>query len=428
MSKQVVNMLLSNLKCHPRNDEFFSDMEEEKFELFKESIVRDGIITPLVISADFTIISGHQRYKAAQELGLKKVPVIVDYNLENEDDMVEKLISSNFQRMKNDPVKQGRWIAEYERLKGVRQGSAGRVSLEQDNLVPKITQKDIANELGITVETLQKLKRLNTILPEFRDIISEGRISATTGFKLIARLSEEEQHNLLAALPEAQKFTQAQVQSYVDQIRGLEAQNASLSAEKEAAMADADRWKEEAVEATKAVQGGGDTKRYMDMKYAKDAAEEKYRTEHEDFVKYRKEIAKQSLEWEKKLKEAESKASRIPETVEVEVIKEVEVVPDDYERLKEVEALYNQFVKYNTLDRSEVHFLGTPEEEQRNFEARYSDFLGGITSDFEGLAAEKDRLCKMPPDHQRYFVDQMSRIMEIIQEVLPELNITKEVA
>lgn len=426
MSQQVENMLLSNLKCHPRNDEFFSNVEGEEFERLKQSIQELGILTPLRISADMTIISGHQRYRAAQELGLAKVPVVMDYDLENEDEKLVQLIAANFGRMKNDPVKQGRWIAEYERLRGVRRGNNqfNRVH----NNCESISQEVIAKELGVHVNTLVNLKRLNTLLPEIQEIISDGRISATTGFKLVARLSEDEQHELLSLLPEAQRFTQSQVQEYVDQIRGLEAKNASLEAAKAEAMQDAQKWKEDAVEATKAVNESADPSRYMEMKNAKDAAEGKYRDEHEAFVQYRKEMAKQSLEWEKKLKEAEAKASRIPESVEVEVIKEVKVVPDDYEHLKEVEALYNQFVKYNTLDRSEVHFLGTPEEEQRNFEARYSDFLGGITSDFEGLAAEKDRLCKMPPDHQRYFVDQMSRIMEIIQEVLPELNITKEVA
>lgn len=425
MSQSVENILLSNLKCHPRNDEFFSNVEGEEFERLKQSIQELGILTPLRISADMTIISGHQRYRAAQELGLAKVPVVMDYDLENEDEKLVQLIAANFGRMKNDPVKQGRWIAEYERLRGVRNGG-DRKSVGNNSRL--ITQEDIAAELGVDTTTLRNLKRLNTLLPEIQEIISDGRISATTGFKLIARLSEDEQHELLSLLPEAQRFTQAQVQEYVDHIRELEGQNASLTVQKEAAEEDAEKWMSEAVEAAKTINESADSKRYMEMKNAKDDAEGKYRDEHESFVRYRKEMAKQSIEWEKRLKEAEAKASRIPETVEVEVVKEVEVIPDDYEHLKEIEALYNKFHEYNNLDRSEVRFLGTPEEEQRNFEARYSDFLGGITSDFEGLAAEKDRLCKMPSDHQRYFVDQMSRIMEIIQEVLPELNITKEVA
>lgn len=426
MSQQVMKLDISVLRPHPRNDEFFSNVEGEEFNRLKESIKELGILTPLRVAKDMTIISGHQRYRAAQELGLEDLPVIVDESLKDDDEKVVQLIAANFGRMKNDPIKQGKWIAEYERLRGIRNGG-DRKSV--GNNFRLITQEDIAAELGVDTRTLRNLKSLNTLLPELKDIISEGRISATTGFKLIARLSEDEQHDLLAMLPEAtKKFTQAEVQKYVDHIRGLEDENASLEARKKAAEEEAEKWKEDAVAATKAVKEGADSSRYMEMKDAKDAAEEKYRTEHEDFVKYRKDMAKQSLEWEKKLKEAETKASRIPETVEVEVIKEVEVVPNDYERLKEVEALYNQFVKYNTLDRSEVHFLGTPEEEQRNFEVRYSDFLGGITSDLEGMVAEKDKLCKMPSDFQRFFSEQMSRIVEIIQEVLPELNNTKEVA
>lgn len=417
MSQQVVNMLLSNLKCHPRNDEFFSDMEEEKFELFKESIVRDGIITPLVISADFTIISGHQRYRAAQELGLKKVPVIVDYNLENEDDMVEKLISSNFQRMKNDPVKQGRWIAEYERLRGVRQGSA-RQKVDQHN-VGQVSQEDIARELGVTTITLQRLKSLNTILPELQDIISEGRISATTGFKLIARLSVDEQHELLAALPETQKFTQTQVQSYVDQIRGLEAQNATLAAEKEAAVQDAQNWKKDAVEATKAVNESADPSRYMEMKNAKDAAEGKYRDEHEAFVRYRKDMAKQSIEWEKKLMEAEAKASRIPE--------QVEVYPEDYKELQGIKEKYEALTS-RMIHSKDVTDFTAGVSGLVSFQSRFQNYVCAFVSDFRGLLLEKQQLSNMSDSVQSQFSEDLEEIVSIANEMLAQLNNTKEVA
>ena len=421
MSQQVINLPLPGLKCHPRNDEFFSNVEGEEFNRLKQSIQELGILTPLRVSADMTIISGHQRYRAAKELGFIEVPVIVDKGLVNDDEKVVQLIAANFGRMKNDPVKQGRWIAEYERLRGVRRGNNQHTSMPNNSVS---SQKILAEELGVSVDTLQNLKKLNDIIPEFREIISDGRISATTGFKLVARLSVDEQHELLNLLPENEKLTQSKVQTYIKQISGLETENASLKTNNKDAEDVANHWKIEAQNAKDAIEAGSDSEKYLEMVDKTAEANETARIKSEEA--YRLKIQVEELQ--NKLEEATKPTPPVIRTEIKEVIKEVKVIPDDYEHLKKMEAIYNKFHEYNNLDPSKVGFLGTPEEEQRNFEARYSDFLGGITSDFEGLAAEKDRLCKMPSDHQRYFVDQMSRIMEIIQEVLPELDITKEVA
>ena len=418
MSQSVENMLLSNLKCHPRNDEFFSNVEGEEFERLKQSIQELGILTPLRISADMTIISGHQRYRAAQELGLAKVPVVMDYDLENEDEKLVQLIAANFGRMKNDPVKQGRWIAEYERLRGIRNG--GDRKSERHN-VALISQEDIAAELGVDVRTLQRLKSLNTLLPELQDIISEGRISATTGFKLVARLSKDEQHELLSLLPEAQRFTQSQVQKYVGQIRGLEAKNASLEASKTTAEGEAERWKKEAVAATKAVNESADSSRYMEMKNDKDAAEGKYRKEHEAFVKYRKEMAKQSLEWERKLKEAEAKAERVPDTVEIEV------APADYEELRDYKAKYEELTA-TMCNRTDVTDFTAGVSGLVSFQSRFQNHVCAFVSDFRGLLFEKQQLLNMPESVQSQFAEDLEEIISIAHEMLAQIDHTKEVA
>lgn len=415
MSQQVMRFDISVLRPHPRNDEFFSNIEGEEFNRLKESIKELGILTPLRVAKDMTIISGHQRYRAAQELGLEDLPVIVDESLKDDDEKVVQLIAANFGRMKNDPVKQGRWIAEYERLRGVRQGSAYQKAGR--NNFAQVSQEDIAAELGVDSRTLQNLKKLNTLLPEIQEIISEGRISATTGFKLIARLSESEQHELLASLPEAQKLTQSQVQSYVDQIRGLKAQNATLSAEKEAAEKDANRWKEEAVEAARAVKESDDPERYLSMKDKLSEANDKYRKEHEDFVAYRKEMAKQSLEWERKLSEAKSQASRTPDTV----------YPDDYEELQDYKEKYIELTK-RMCNRSDVTDFTAGTSGAKSFYLRFENSIGGFLSEFRGLLDEKHQLSKMSTNDQKRFADDLEEIVAIACEMLEELNHTKEVA
>ena len=212
----ITNISVDILKVHPRNTEFFDDISGEEYERFKKSIETDGLLSPLVVAPDMTIISGHQRLKACRELGYKTVPVIIQESIEDDDDKLRKLIAANFGRLKNDPIKQSKLITEYEKLCGVRRGSAGKRSLEPNNSVPK--QSDIAKQLGVTVDTLQNLKRLQTLSPDLQEIISSGQLTPTTGFKILAKLSESEQQQLLSMLPAAKKLTQAQVQEYVDQL------------------------------------------------------------------------------------------------------------------------------------------------------------------------------------------------------------------
>lgn len=147
-----------------------------------------------MIAPDMTIISGHQRYKACKDLGINLVPVIIREDLVDEDEKLKKLLATNFGREKNDPVKQGRVYEKYERLCGVRQGSAGN---SQRQFVGGVTQSQIAKELGVDVKTLQRLKKLNTLAPELQELISDGTVKYTTALNVWAKLSNDEQVRLI---------------------------------------------------------------------------------------------------------------------------------------------------------------------------------------------------------------------------------------
>ena len=81
------------------------------------------------------------------------------------DQKLELLLVANFGRSKNDPIKQGKVYQEYEKLCGVRQGSnnpKGTIIGEADNR-PHVTLEQIANELGVDVRMLQRIKSLQTL-------------------------------------------------------------------------------------------------------------------------------------------------------------------------------------------------------------------------------------------------------------------------
>ena len=69
-------------------------------------------MTPLLISDDDKILSGHRRYACAEKLDIKEVPVIVS-PLKKELDIEEALIHANIQRQKT----REQIAREYEKLK-----------------------------------------------------------------------------------------------------------------------------------------------------------------------------------------------------------------------------------------------------------------------------------------------------------------------
>lgn len=101
----------SQLRPHAENAHIYGDNADGEL---IESIRGKGILTPLLITKDNRIISGHRRWEAARRLNLASVPVTV-FGSGDELDILEALIDSNRQRQKtNEQI--GR---EYETLKRV---------------------------------------------------------------------------------------------------------------------------------------------------------------------------------------------------------------------------------------------------------------------------------------------------------------------
>ncbi|MBW9154890.1 hypothetical protein [Clostridium tagluense] len=81
---------------------------------------------------------------------------------------MKKLLAANFGRLKNNPVKQGKVYSEYERLSGITHGG----SRPKNSVL--ITQSEIAKQLGISVDTIQNLKKLQTLLTQ--KIVQKGKL------------------------------------------------------------------------------------------------------------------------------------------------------------------------------------------------------------------------------------------------------------
>lgn len=166
-----------------------------------------------------TVISGHQRLKACKDLNIEFIPAIMRGNLVNENEKLKVLLAANFGRAKNDEAKMRKIAVRYVELCGGTRG--GDRKSKDDNRTLKL--EEIAKQLGISTATLKELLAIDRKLtPEIKELIDNGTISKTTASKLLTKLTQEEQKELLLEFGEDilnGLATQIQIQKYIDEIK-----------------------------------------------------------------------------------------------------------------------------------------------------------------------------------------------------------------
>lgn len=221
MSKEILQLSTNALKIHPRNSEFFDDVSGEDYERFKSSIENEGILTPLVVAPDMTLISGHQRLHAAKDLKLATVPVIINENLIDDNMKLRALIASNFGRLiyTNSP-KWTKATAEYVKLVGYKNGDNQYTDRESPGETPKKSWDDIAKELGMSRAKLARAIAIENKLSEpLKEFFYSGEIGFKVAADILSSLSKEEQTAILEKLDTGQKYSAKQIQSYIDDIK-----------------------------------------------------------------------------------------------------------------------------------------------------------------------------------------------------------------
>lgn len=220
---------VNELKEHPMNTYYFDNMSGEKWKEFIKSVETSGVIEPIICNQAKTIISGHQRYRACLELKIEEV--LCDIRIyDDEQQELKDLIETNIRQrgdISSSSLKMGRIIKTLEECYGVRQGSAGK---SDRTLSDGKSQKDIAEELGMNQSTYTKTKKLLELIPELQEMLEQGKLSASVGSRILARLSPEEQKEVLEDLgvDGLSEKTQAQLKEYVSKLQQKERENEQL--------------------------------------------------------------------------------------------------------------------------------------------------------------------------------------------------------
>lgn len=214
---------ITDLKPHPMNEYYFDDIQGDGWNDLLQSVRTSGVTNAITVTNDGTIISGHQRVRACNLLGIEEIPAhVVEYTPEEmaKHKDVKDLIESNLKQRvpgNSNPVKLGRCFAFLEGYYNVKEGRPSK-KLQNDFVVSK-SQQDIANEAGVTTVTIQNYKRLASSIPEMQELLNTGKVTPTTALAIMRQLSEEEQREFAQKVADEKRVSSRIADDYIASIK-----------------------------------------------------------------------------------------------------------------------------------------------------------------------------------------------------------------
>lgn len=188
---QIVDINIDLLDNSPLN--FFSKLNNSKFNELKQSIADLGLLNPIIVrptsNGRYEILAGRNRVDACKELNITKIPSIIK-NVDDDD--AEEIISDTnvAQRDELKPLEIARAYEIKARQIGKRQGKKSSDG-EKFNYLEKIGE-----EFKVSGATVGRYLRLNNLIPELKEKLTNDNITALTGFEL-GLLDQKTQKNFL---------------------------------------------------------------------------------------------------------------------------------------------------------------------------------------------------------------------------------------
>ena len=173
--------------------------DDESMDELVESIKERGLIQPIIIrpveDGMYEMVSGHRRKRAFEIAGYEKIPARVKEM--SRDEAILSMVDSNLQRETVLPSEKAR--AYKMRLDAMkRQGKRTDLTLSPAGTKLRSDQR-LAEEVGESRNQIQRLIRLNYLVPEMLDLVDEGKVAMRPGVE-ISYLPEEIQYDLLEAM------------------------------------------------------------------------------------------------------------------------------------------------------------------------------------------------------------------------------------
>jgi ParB family chromosome partitioning protein len=132
---------------------------EESLQELADSIREQGVVQPLIVrqrGAEFELIAGERRWRAAQRVGLSEVPVVV--REVDDRSVLELALIENLQRENLNPLEEAQGFAQL---------------IEQFQL----TQEEAARRVGKSRVAVTNALRLLKLSPEVQEDVRAGRLT-----------------------------------------------------------------------------------------------------------------------------------------------------------------------------------------------------------------------------------------------------------
>ncbi|MDP6556934.1 MAG: ParB/RepB/Spo0J family partition protein [Pirellulaceae bacterium] len=186
-----VERALDCLKPHPRQAEMFWDQSDDEIKLLAADMDANGLLQPVEITKDGTIICGHGRVRAAKLLGWETIHCIIRDDLEEEGETAieRRMIDDNLNRRQLDPLQVARCCRRVKELE--RQVGPGELSCGA-----KVDLRDrIGKRLGMSGRNLDRYLRVLDTPPAVQRAVSEGRLPLAMAGK-VAGMKDELQSKI----------------------------------------------------------------------------------------------------------------------------------------------------------------------------------------------------------------------------------------
>ena len=208
--KLTKDRLLSSLKSHPRQREFFPDDQNIGIDALAEDIKKNGLINPIEIMSDGTIIAGHRRVLAAKSLAKKKIRCWVRDDLETEGKhaVERRLIEDNLNRRQMSKLATVRCIAAQVRLEQNQRKRGVAMGGDLRDIVGK--------RLGISGRNLERYVRVAETPLEVQQAFEAGHLPLVKAAQ-VANLPDDIQARIakkIGKLDDKQSIKQV-VENYV---------------------------------------------------------------------------------------------------------------------------------------------------------------------------------------------------------------------
>jgi ParB family chromosome partitioning protein len=171
---------LDQISPNPRQPR--ATMNEEALEELTDSILRHGILEPIVVTRSengYTLVAGERRWRAARLAGLRTIPVVVKDTSPQQ--LLELALVENLQRQDLGPLEEA---AAYRQL------------LDEHGL----TQEEVARRVGKSRSAVANSLRLLNLPAEAKSALEEGRITEGHARTLLSLPTTEQQLALLASM------------------------------------------------------------------------------------------------------------------------------------------------------------------------------------------------------------------------------------